>query len=227
MRQTPRSLPHSDVDGIGGRRYDLTMSYFRRSRTGSSARLAAAVTLILALVTPTAIVGYPVPQQKETFEQPLSREVSCVLTADSQARKQHRPALIFVRLENLSDRDLDLVTVPTLYLRNADVTYWAPTDIIQNRALDTRKLAFGNEAVSIKPVPLKVHLDKHGSSVFQVDGAKTKWEREISSLWPSLCLSALRPGLYSLRLELSDTSGNLIKSNEVKVALEKADSGEK
>jgi hypothetical protein len=145
-----------------------------------------------------------------------------VLSVDAVPWKQIGPALIHIRLENLTDKDLDLLTEPTLYLTNARTDYWSPTDIVQNKALDIRRRPIANgKAVSIEPVPLKVHLEKHSLSDFQVDAAKTKWDKEISSIWPSLLLGTLPPGQYSLRLELSDTAGNLVKSKEVKVSLEK------
>jgi hypothetical protein len=178
--------------------------------------------LLLALVVPDAIVGAPAPQQKQSVDQPPSHEVRCVLSVDAVPWKQTGPALIHIRLENLTDKDLDLLTEPTLYLTNARTDYWSPTDIVQNKALDIRRRPIANgKAVSIEPVPLKVHLEKHSLSDFQVDAAKTKWDKEISSIWPSLLLGTLPPGQYSLRLELSDTAGNLVKSKEVKVSLEK------
>jgi len=169
-----------------------------------------------------ATVGYSVPQQpRALFQQQLSNDVRCVVTVEMAAWKQNKPALIHVRLENLTDRDLDFDTVPTLYLKNVESTYWSPTDILRNKALDVRRRLdkMGAEE-SIEPIPLKLHLDKHSSSVFEVDAAKTKWDREISSTWPNSSLDALPLDPYRLRLEL-DEGGSLIRSNEVKVSLGK------
>jgi len=178
---------------------------------------------------PDAVVGYPVPQQKQSIAQARSTEVVCVLGVEAVRWKQNGPALVHIRLENLTDKELDLLTEPTLYLTNAETDYWSPTDIVQNKALDIRRRPIANgKAVSIEPVALNVHLEKHSSFDFQVDAAKTKWDKEISSIWPSFSLGTLPPGPYSLRLELVETAGKLVKSNEVTVLLEgKSDSEKK
>jgi hypothetical protein len=41
--------------------------------------------------------------------------------------------------------------------------------------------------------------------------------------WPALSLNSLPQGPYWLRLEFFDPAGKLVKSNEVRVVLEKAD----
>lgn len=179
--------------------------------------------VLLPLIKPDAILSNPVQQQ--LVERPLSHDVRCVIRVNAASWKQSGHALVYIRLENLTDRDLDLRTVPSLYLANAENTYWSPVDILQNKPLDVRKEPIGNgELVSIEPVPLNVHLGKHSSSEFQIDAAETKWDREISSVWPSFSLRSVRLGSYSLRLELSDTVGSMVRSNEVRVSLEKADS---
>jgi hypothetical protein len=178
--------------------------------------------LSLALIAPDATVGYPVPQQPRLFEQQLSSDVRCVITVETAIWKQDEPAPIHIRLENLTDRDLDFDTVPTLYLKNAWNTYWSPSDILRNKALDVKRRPLDKKAAaeSIEPISLKVHLDKHGSSGFDVDAAKTKWAREISSIWPNNSLRALPRESYRLRLEMHE-GGSLVRSNEVKVSLAK------
>jgi hypothetical protein len=183
-------------------------------------RRASIAMLLSALIAPDATVGYPVPQKPRVFEQQLSNDVRCVITVDTAIWKQDEPALIHIRLENLTDRDLDFDTVPSLYLKNVENTYWSPTDILRNKALDVRRQPLDKKAVaeSIEPISLKVHLDKYGSSVFEVDAAKTKWASEISSIWPNSPLRTIPRNPYRLRLEL-DEGGSLIRSNEVKVSL--------
>jgi hypothetical protein len=190
---------------------------------------SAALTIFLSLITPDAVVGYPALQQRQSIEQPPSHDVRCVLSIGPAPWQQNGPALVHIQLENLTDEILDLLTEPTFYLTNARTDYWSPTDIVQNKALDIRRTVIAKgKAVSIEPVPLKVHLVKHGLSDFQVDAAKTKWDKEISPIWPSFSLGTIPPGRYSLRLELSDTAGELVRSNEVTVLLEgKSDSEKK
>jgi hypothetical protein len=191
-------------------------------QTAQFLRRACIAMLWSALIAPDATGGYPVPQQPRLFEQQVSNEVRCVVTVETAIWKQDEPALIHIRLENLTDKDLDFETVPTLYLKNVQDTYWSPTDILRNQALDVRRRPFGKKAAAerIEPISMKVHLDKHGSSVFEVDAAKTNWAREISSIWPKNSLRALPREPYRLRLEL-DEGGSLVRSNEVKVTLAK------
>jgi hypothetical protein len=126
--------------------------------------------------------------------------------------------MVHIRLENLTDEDLDLAIAPSLYLTNAEDTYWSPVDILRNKAFD----------IQHKQAPLKVHLDKHNASAFKVDAANTKWAREISCCLPSQSLGTVPPNPYSLRLDFFDTAGKLVRSNEVTVLLEgKSDSEKK
>jgi len=176
--------------------------------------------LSLLLIVPDAAVGYPVPQQRHLFERPLSRDVRCVLAVDPPPWKPDRPASVYIRLENRTDAALELKIVPELYLRNFEGTYYSLADIVQNKALEP--IAKG-EVEDI--VPVSVHLDKNSSATFRVDAARTKWDKEISAMrWPSLSLATLPQGPYWLRVEFFDPAGTLVKSNEVRVMLEKADS---
>jgi hypothetical protein len=127
-------------------------------------------------------------------------------------------------LENLTGHDLDLKTIPEFYLQGVQETYTSPTDIVQNKPIDIKRVSIKDGVDGLEPVPLTIHLDKQGGSTFEVDAAKTKWDREISSVWPSRSLRSLLPGPYSLRLEFEDAAGRLVRSNEVKVVLTKAES---
>jgi hypothetical protein len=190
-------------------------------QTTRFSRRACVAILWLVLMATNATVSYSVPQRPRLFEQQLSSDVRCVVEVEKAMWKQDEPALIRVRLENLTDRDLDFDTVPTLYLKNVGNTYWSPTDLLRNKALNIRRhFDKTGAAESIEPIPLKLHLDKHSSSVFEVDAAKTKWGREISSTWPNSSIRALPLEPYQLRLEL-DEGGSTVRSNEVKISLAK------
>src|SRR5258706_10049482 len=104
----------------------------RRQRTAMFLRPTAVVTLCLVLVVPDTVVGYPVPQQRYSFEQPLSHDVLCVLTIDPVSWKRDAPASVYIQLENRTDRDLDLKIIPELFLRNTQGTYYSLADIVQN-----------------------------------------------------------------------------------------------
>ena len=208
----------SNLDGARVGRYDLAVPHLRRTRTALLVR-SAALTIFLALIMADAVVGDPAPQQWHFYKQPLSHEVRCFLSVDAAVWKHNGPAMVHMRLENPTDKDLDLAITPSLYLTNAEEdTYWSPVDILRNRAFDIQR----------KQAPLKMHLDKQSSSYFKVDAANTKWAKEISCCWPSQSLGTVPPSRYSLRLELSDTAGNLVRSNEVTVLLEgRSDSDKK
>jgi hypothetical protein len=204
---------------VDEQRYDWTVPPFRKKRT--TLRSTFVAMLFLLLIVPHAAVANPLPQQRHPFEQPLSRDVRCVLAVDPPPWKPDHPASVYIRLENRTDTALDLKIVPELYLRNfQEGTYYSLADIVQNKALEpTAK----GEVEDI--VPVNIHLDKNSSSTFRVDAAKTKWGKDISALhWPSLSLATLPQGPYWLRLEFFDSANTLVKSNEVRVMLEKADS---
>jgi hypothetical protein len=112
----------------------------------------------LALIAPDATIGYPVPQRPRLFEQRVSDDVRCVVTVETAIWKQDEPALIHIRVENLTDRDLDFETVPTLYLKDVWNTYWLPSDILRNKALDVKRRPLDKKAAaeSIEPISLKV-----------------------------------------------------------------------
>jgi hypothetical protein len=186
-------------------------------------RLAVALLLVFFLLPAQAYAD-----QQSSAKQALSNYVRCVIRIDVTPWKRDGPAPVNIRLENLTDRNLDLRIIPTLYLTpvsqsgNEDAAYWAPTDIMQNKALDTQKKPSADGVgTSVTQIPLNVHLDKHGLSVFQIDASKSRWAKAISSIWPSSPMSIIPPGPYSLHLELDDNAGSLLRSNEVTVSLKK------
>ncbi len=182
-------------------------------------RLLSLIALLATGLTPTGNAQ----QTGGRSEQALSRDVLCVLAVDSPVWQPGKPARISVRLENLTDRDLKFETVPEFDLSGFGTVphdlygkddYSAPTNIVENKPIKTRKV--GSDGM--EPVPIKVRLAKNSVSVFQVDAAATLWQRTISSNWPNSSLSIVPPGPYSLRLEFS-ISGNLVRSNRVKIVI--------
>jgi hypothetical protein len=184
-------------------------------------------------LAPVADTGRAASQQVAPLAQLLSPDVRCSITVPNSLWEQDGPALISVRLENITDVDLEFETSPTLYLTSAERTpwshmdYWAPTDIVRNKPLAIRtQHVDGKAAEAIEPVPLKLRLAKRAFSMFQVDAAKTHWAPDISSVWPTDSLHAVIPGPYVLRLEL-EVAGKLVRSNEVRVSVAKPDSQHK
>jgi len=157
-------------------------------------------------------------QQKKAIEADGPAEVRCVLQVDNRSWRPGSPAEISVRLENLTDRDLVFKTAPEFQLTSARGDCWAPTDIVDNKPIETREVGIGG----LRPVPIKLRLAKNSASVFQIDAAKTHWERTISSIWPSGSLGTILPGPYLLRLEFM-VNGNQIRSNGLKIEIENKD----
>jgi len=153
-------------------------------------------------------------------QRPTSNTVRCLLTAENRTWKKGEPAGVTVKLENLTDGGLNLKIIPEFFL-NGDEEYSAPTDVVHDKPIDVEKVPIkGGKVVGIRPVSLKVRLNARSTSIFEVDLAKTKWARTISSVWPSRPLSALPSGQYLLRLEFTDSHGRSVKSNGITVILQ-------
>src|SRR5207244_3819779 len=86
------------------------------NRTDMSLRRSVIATLHLMLMVTCAAVGRPVPPQRVLFEEPLSHDVFCLLAVDPAPWRPAGPATVYIRLENRTDKDLDLRIVPELYL---------------------------------------------------------------------------------------------------------------
>ena len=185
----------------------------------------AVVCSMLLLAIPSRVPARQLQQTGMRQGPSRSPDVRCVLTVPTSFWKGDGPLSTHVRLDNLTDADLDIEIVPEFYLKGSGDEYSSLIDFVHNRALDDRRKPIGGgAAVSIEAVPIRLHLKKHRSSTFQVDLEKGKWDRTISSVWPSFPLRALPPDSYLLRLEFSDASGRLVRSNEVTVTLQRGNS---
>jgi hypothetical protein len=143
-------------------------------------------------------------------------DVRCTLSVDTHRWRPGRPAIVSIALANRAGAALELDAVPVLNIvpkpgeRRANAgAYWAPVDIVANRPLDTdRQTLDGTTAVSIKPKPLKLHLDARGTAAFRIDANAVLWDMQVSSRWPALSFSqAVRPGDYAVSLELREGAG--------------------
>jgi hypothetical protein len=156
-----------------------------------------------------------------------SPEVNCILSVDTHRWQLGQPALVTIVLANRAGAALELSAVPILNIvpkpgeRRANAgSYWAPVDIMANRALATdRQTLDGTKAVSIKPRPLKLHLDARGTSTFRIDANAVLWDMQVSSRWPALSFSgAVQPGDYAVNLELRGDAG-AVRCNQVDVQI--------
>lgn len=157
-------------------------------------------------------------------------EVSCTLSVDTHRWQLGQPAIVTIGLANRAGTALELSAAPILNIvpkpgeRRANAgSYWAPVDIVANRALATDRQALdGTKAVSIKPRPLKLHLDARGTSTFRIDANVVLWDMQVSSRWPALSFSqAVQPGDYAVSLELRGDAG-AVRCSQVDVQIDAA-----
>jgi hypothetical protein len=157
-------------------------------------------------------------------------DVRCTLSVDTHRWQPGQPAIVTIVLANRAGAALELGAVPILNIvpkpgeRRANAgSYWAPVDIVANRALDTdRQTLDGTKAVSIKPRPLKLHLDARGTSTFKIDANAVLWDMQVSSRWPAFSFSdAVQPGDYSVSLELGGDAG-AVRCSQVDVQIDAA-----
>lgn len=158
---------------------------------------------------------------RRTEQTPASSSVRCSLSVKTHDWQLGRPAIVSVELKNGVNAPLDLSVVPILSLLSKEgsgqeTAYWSPVDIVANRALETtREKQQG--AVSFKPKPLNLHLDKNGTAMFDLDANHTKWDKQISSRWPALNFSeVVLPGNYVVNLDLGAEASGL-RCNKVEV----------
>jgi hypothetical protein len=173
------------------------------------------IVVLSGVLLPLGVHGRPQSERAHL----TSTAVRCVLAVDDRLWKGDEPALVNVSLENLTDNNLNLKVIPEFFLKGPE-EYSAPTDSAHNGPIGVKEKPIGKGgAIGIRPIKLRLHLNKRSTSTFEVDAAMTKWDRVISSVWPSRLLGSLRAGRYLLYLEFEDTEGKIVRSNGVAVGL--------
>jgi hypothetical protein len=177
-----------------------------------------AVVLVAAISALLPSASFALPQSE--WNAPTSNTVRCALTAGNRAWEKSEPAVVTVKIENLTSKELNLKIIPEFFLKG-DGEYSAPTDVVHDRPIAFQKTLIGKQGpAAMRPVELGLHLNARSTLTFEIDAAKTKWARTISSVWPSQPLSAVPSGQYSLRLEFDDAEGRTVRSNGITVTLQ-------
>jgi hypothetical protein len=176
------------------------------------------------LLLATFISSLPVQSQNSGSREALS----CKLVVENRDWHTNQPAMVQVELRNASDRAIQLSVVPIFYLvpkfsprqwpANRE-GYWAPTNIVENHALETDTVG-KRKTAGMTPRKLHLTIEKHSTSVYQVDMILTRWEWRPSALWPNLPLAKLViSGKHVLSLEIGDEMQ--IPCNKVEVQITK------
>jgi hypothetical protein len=150
--------------------------------------------------------------------------IGCSLSTAVQPWQSGMPAIVSIQLKNDEGAPVDLDVVPYFSLESKSRgAYTSPVDIVANRPLSTNQEQIdGGAGVSIKAIPLHLHLDTGESAAFKVDANKTKWDDEFSAKWPSLPFAkVVRPGTYSLSLKLWVGEDSL-ECNKIEVRIQAA-----
>lgn len=178
----------------------------------------AIVAIVLLLVASAA--------SEELFDSPTQRatanHLKCILILDNPRWSEPADTRIRVRVVNVSDEPIELRTFPVFYLQSQTakpwqvLDYWGPADLRAGAPAPvvTSDLNGGH---SISPQPQILRFEPNGESEFVVHATNLKWDKQISSVWPSFqFFKCVQGGTYKLYLEL----GHGLRSNHVFVAVE-------
>ena len=149
--------------------------------------------------------------------------LKCSIAFDSASIKRDCPAIVSVRVENMSGGELDLKAIYTFELLRVSTqavardvstlgdSYWSPLDISSGESL---KLP-----VSGRVPQLPLHLKKDDAKSFKFDLSKLLWNATLLSRWPYENLFDVVPkGSYWLVFKVSGTREAI--SNKIEVLVE-------
>jgi hypothetical protein len=143
--------------------------------------------------------------------------IGCTIQVPDAVWSPTKPAIVRGKVENLTERALEVRVQPILYLWSKTSSaerdrYWAPVDLLRDGplGLDKQPMDRKGDVVAIKPLPIKLVFSSKGQSIdFSIDARHVLWDREVSSVWPSRELfAAVDPGGYDLRLVLETDAGD-------------------
>jgi hypothetical protein len=158
----------------------------------------------------------------------FTHAISCDIQIEHPEWNRTVEDVVLVKIENLTDNPLGVEVVPVLHLssRTSNGTgdrFWAPVDLFHNGPLTTERhlLDARGNAVAIKPRPIRLQFRNKGQVLtFRIDARNALWDKEISSVWPSLKLfSTVKTGIYELQMELETSDGNA-RSKEVTIHID-------
>lgn len=185
---------------------------------------------ILAVISGLVLMTFQgLVMAQENTNPPQSIRASIAI--DSATLERHKPAIVTITIENISDREIDLNLTSSFKLLNMSKeararksavvgdTYWSPVNIVTGtplglRIVEPEKLEKG---VVVGSVPRdSLRFEKNEIRMFKVDLTKVFWNDGILGGWPSESLFEVVPkGSYSLHLEMRGDSR--VTSNELNV----------
>jgi hypothetical protein len=186
--------------------------------TGRSLQLVCCLGIALSLLSQS--VGKAQTRVEE--HRKTNNAIRCTIQVQTSVWSPTTPAIVRGKIENLSDRSLEVRVVPILYLTSKTSSaerdkYWAPVDLLRDGPLGLNKQPMDKkgEVLAIKAIPIKLAFNSKAQSIdFSFDARHALWEREISSVWPSRELfAAVDPGAYDLRLVLETDTGDSESAN--------------
>jgi hypothetical protein len=148
--------------------------------------------------------------------------IGCTIQVRDPVWSPTKPAIVQGKVENLTERAVEVRVQPILYLRSKTSSaerdsYWGPVDLLRNGplGLDKQPMDRKGDVVAIRALPIKLVFGSKRQSIdFTIDARHVLWDREVSSVWPSRELfAAVAPGAYDLRLVLETDTGDSESAN--------------
>jgi hypothetical protein len=135
-----------------------------------------------------------------------SNGLRCSIAVEETRWPQGGPAIVSVIIENVSESEVNLKTIPSFTLN--EMQFLCPVDIARGEY----ELPFNARSI--------INLDRDALMNLRIDISKLKWGAGLSATWPDSSFYIVPPGLYKLRTDIEIVDGGLpewIRSNEVEV----------
>jgi len=166
-----------------------------------------------------------------------TNQIKCFVTVDSDSWSAGKPAYVLIRLENVSNRDVEFQAqcyfklnsaapevVSRGYQRRGD-GYWSPASVVTKEgqlvmvAQDLSKVIPPGRTSKRFPNDV-VRLRKGEATQIKVDLTQLLWQDQISSVWPNERLFGLvSKGKYWLNFGM-DVNKQKLSSNRVEVRVQ-------
>lgn len=194
-----------------------------RCVTGRLFQLCCCLAIVLSLLSQSVARA----QTRVEEHRKTNSSLRCTIEVQNPVWSPTTPAIVRVKVENLSDGALEVRIRPILHLSSKTSNterdkYWAPVDLLRDAPLDINRHPVDQKgtAIAIKPIPITLAFNSKAQSFnFSIDAQRVRWDKEISSVWPSRELFAtVDAGTYNLRLVL-ETETDEIASPSVSVQI--------
>ena len=141
--------------------------------SGRSLQLSCCLGIALSLLSQS--VGKA--QTKTEEHRRVNNTIRCTIQVQNPVWSPTAPAMVQGKIENLSDRSVEVRVVPILYLTSKTSgaerdKYWAPVDLLRDGplGLDKQPMDQKGEVLAIKTIPIKLAFNSKAPSIeFSVD----------------------------------------------------------